>query len=293
MTRHALRVRTAVILTGATLSVLVVSAAPASAAYRAWFSPWSYVGTFEAGDVSEGYKTLMVPPPGACGLRLLSPSSFYWANDEGAIVQTDEGQDESGPINGDATIWIDGPGCSRPFSVTDGNNPLDFPENGAVWVELMNTEGAYWVTEEGCHLTGCGGVDPYSDDEATTPSDYWSVAVVASFTAVTPSIVDPQRQPRAVNAITSLSRDVAQLQPVLQNLIANRRRVPLGVIEASVRSLEDAAVKSLNAARSSVATCETRARQRAYADAFVACAMAGSHLEHSAALIRTARWISR
>jgi hypothetical protein len=116
---------------------------------------------------------------------------------------------------------------------------------------------------------------------------------VSAIKAVSPSVIDPRRQPRAVTAIAALSRDVAQLQAVLQHLVADRRRLQLGVVEASVQGLEDAASKALNSARSSVATCETRARQRAYADAFIACTTAGSYVEHSGALIRTATSISK
>jgi hypothetical protein len=131
------------------------------------------------------------------------------------------------------------------------------------------------------------------DDEAIQPGGHWSLAAVSAIKAVSPSVIDPRRQPRAVTAIATLAHDVAQLQPVLQALITDRRRLPLGVVESSVRGLEDAATKALSLARSSIATCETRARQRAYADAFIACTTAGRYVEHSGALIRTATSISK
>ena len=293
MTHQQEYIRAAITLPGAALFVLVVAASPASAAYRAWYAQWDNVGQFESGDVSEDH-TKMIPPPGACGLKIISPSSYRWADGDENTVQDDYGNDEVGPVPIDAIIWVDNAGCSRPFSVNySPGNPIDFPENGAVFIEILDSDGAYWVNDDGCHLTGCGGVDPGADDEAIQPGHYWSLAVVSAITAVSPSVIDPRRQPRAVTAIAALSHDVAQLQPVLQNLIADRRRLPLGVVEASVRDLEDAATQALASARSSVATCETRARQRAYADAFIACTTAGRYVEHSGALIRTATSIAK
>jgi hypothetical protein len=292
MTRQQHYIRAAITMTNAALVVLVLAASPASAGYRAWYGQGGTVGQFVSGDVSED-QTKMIPPPGACGLKMISPSSYRWADGDENTVQDDYGNDESGPVPIDAIIWVENAGCTRPFSVNySPGNPIDFPENGAAFIEILDSDGAHWVNEEGCHLTGCGGVDPGADDEAIQPGHYWSLAVVSAFKAVTPSVIDPRRQPRAVTAIGALSHDVAQLQPVLQNLIADRRRLPLGVVEASVRGLEDAATKALTSARSSVAACETRARQGAYADAFIACTTAGRYVEHSGALIRTAMSIS-
>lgn len=284
-------VRAAVTMTCTTLSLFVLSASPAFASYRAWYAPGDDIGQFETGDVSED-ETKLIPPVGACGFRMISPNSFRWVSSDGNTVVDDDGLYESGPIVLDAIIWLGHPGCSQPFStVIDSGDTLELPEAGALYLEIDGAEGAYWVGDDGCHVTGCGGVDG-PDDEAIAPPKYWLVSVVSAFKAVSASIVDPSRQPQAFTAVATLAQDVVELQPRLRNLIADRRRSPLGVLEASVRSLEDAATKALTAARSSVATCETRTRQRAYSDAFVACMTAGRYVEHSTALIRTATSLS-
>ena len=288
MTRYQQHIRATITMTGVTLLVLALSASPASAEYRAWYAPWSYVGQFEAGDVSED-QTKMIPPAGACGLRLISPNTYRWSDSDGNTVEDDD-NDNPGNLIGDVIIWVDAPNCWRSFSVaqSNGSDTLELPDDGAAYIEIHDSDGAYWVNDAGCHLTGCGGVEPGPDDEAIPPSDHWSVATLSAFKAVSAGVIDPRRQPRAVTAIATLSSQTAHLQPLLQQLITERRRSSLGVIEASVRGLEDAATRALSAARSSVATCETRARQRAYGDAFVACTTAGQHVEHSGSLARAA-----
>ena len=287
MTRQQHYVRAAITMTGATLFVLALSAQPASGEYRAWYAPWDNVGQFEEGDVSED-QTKMIPPVGACGLRLGSPDYYRWTDGDGNTVEDDDNLNP-GNFTEDVIIWVDAPNCWHSFSVEQLGGPdPELPDDGAVYIGIGGSNGAYWVDDDGCHLSGCGGVDPAVDDEATAPSDYWSLAAVSAFKAVNAGVIDPQRQPRAVTAIATLSRQTAQLQPLLQQQIAERRRAPLGVLEASVRSLEDAATRSLTAARSSVAMCETRARQGAYTDAFVACTTAGQHVDHSGSLMHAA-----
>src|SRR5262245_43840144 len=91
-----------------TLSLLMLSSAPAFAGYRAWYAPWDYIGDFQSGDVSDDF-TEMVPPASACGLRISTPSTYRWTDDE-------DGTTASGSLSKDVIIWIDHPGCSRPFS---------------------------------------------------------------------------------------------------------------------------------------------------------------------------------
>lgn len=293
MTRHQQYVRAAITMTSVTLFVLVVFAGPAAAEYRAWYAPYEDHGLFEEGDVSESV-TKMIPPVGACGLRVISPNSYAWIDSNGNVVE-DDGVQQSGTPALDVIIWVDAPNCSHSFSVAESNgtDPLELPDVGAVYIALDGSEGAYWVNDEGCHVNGCGGVEPASDDEAIAPSDSWSLAMGWAFKAVSAGVLDPRRQPRAFIAIATLSRQTAQLQSLLQQQIGERRRFPVGVIEASVRSLEDAATRALSAARSSVAACETRARLRAYADAFVACTLAGQQLEDSGSLARAAWFLAQ
>ena len=78
MTRYIPRAATIVTTLG--LSALVLSATPASAEYRAWFSAWDYVGDFQPGDISEGFSE-MSPPAEACGLRITDPGYYAWTND--------------------------------------------------------------------------------------------------------------------------------------------------------------------------------------------------------------------
>ena len=238
MTRHQQYVRAAITMTSVTLFVLVVFAGPAAAEYRAWYAPYEDHGLFEEGDVSESV-TKMIPPVGACGLRVISPNSYAWIDSNGNVVE-DDGVQQSGTPALDVIIWVDAPNCSHSFSVAESNgtDPLELPDVGAVYIALDGSEGAYWVNDEGCHVNGCGGVEPASDDEAIAPSDSWSLAMGWAFKAVSAGVLDPRRQPRAFIAIATLSRQTAQLQSLLQQQIGERRRFPVGVIEASVRSLE-------------------------------------------------------
>ena len=122
MTRQQPYARAAITMTGATLCVLALSAQPASAEYRAWYAPSDYFGYFEAGDVSEG-ETKMIPPVGACGLRLISPNNFRWADGDGNTVEDDENENPGPLENGDVIIWLDAPNCWHSFSVEQLGGP--------------------------------------------------------------------------------------------------------------------------------------------------------------------------
>ena len=290
MTRHHPRsIGVTLAMIGTTLSVLVFSASPSFASYRAWYSPWDYIGDFQPGDVSEEF-TEMFPPAVACGMRIKNPSTYRWTNDEDDTVTDQDGNWYNGTMYKDVIIWLDNPGCSRSFSVTtwDEMTTYSLPPVGAVSIEIFTSYGAYWVNDNGYYLYTCGACKGPDDEAVLPPDDEWSLPAASGLKAVSAALIDPRRQTDAASVIASLSHEVAQLQPFLQKRIVDRRRVRLGSLEASVRSLEDAAVQALAEARTSAAACETLARQSAYTDSFVACTTAARQVERSQSLMRTA-----
>jgi hypothetical protein len=265
-----------------TLSVLVLSTSPAFAEYRAWFAPWDYVGDFQPGDISEDF-TEMVPPDEACGLRISDPSYYAWRNDVDGVVASHD-------LYQDVIIWIDNPGadCPESFSVTKADMSATFspPNSGAVSMAIYTNYGAYWVNKNGYYLYTCGGCAGPND--FTLPfDDIWSV-LATSFTNVSGSIRDPRRQSRVFSAVADLSLRVGQLQTLLRDRIAARRRTLLGGLESSVRSLEDAAVRTLAAARTAADTCATFVQKGFYSESFVACTAAERAVEESGSLGRAA-----
>ena len=279
--------RAALTTTVLTLSALVMSAAPAAADYRAWFADWDYIGDFQPGDISDDLVE-MDPPAGACGFRITDPSYYRWTDDVGNTVTSHD-------LYGDVIIWIDEPGCPHPFSVryADDSHTFGLPGGGAVAMEISTNYSAYWVNENGYYLVTCGdlcdGPDKFTVEP---PEDIWPLLTVSAFKAVSASIADPRRQSATIAAIGGLSRQVAELQTLLQKQIAERRRTPVAGIEASLRGLEDAASRALAAARAAASPCEAHARRGAYADAFVACTAAGAHVEQTVELKRTAWFVS-
>lgn len=284
MTRQTSRgTRAAVTIIFSTLAVLVLSSTPAFAEYRAWFAPWDYAGDFQPGDISEDY-TEMDPPVGVCGFRITDPSYYRWTNDDGATV-------DDGDLYQDVIIWLDRPGCSRPFSVrtADGNTTFTQPvEDGGISMAISTNYGAYWVTDTGYYFYTCGGACVGPTDWTIPAEDIWSHLTVSAFKDVSGSILDQRRQSRVFSGVADLSLRVADLEKVLLNRIATRRRTSLGGLELSVRSLEDAATRALSAARTATDTCAALAQKGFYTDSFVACTMASRDVEASDSLMRAA-----
>ena len=266
-----------------TLFALALSSSPASAEYRAWFAPWDYIGDFEPGDVSEDF-TKMLPPGGACGLRISDPSYYSWTNDVDVVVA-------SGNLGPDVVVWIDHPGCSEPFSVTtaDKGTTYALPENGAVSMNIYTNHAAYWVNNSGHSLVApCGSLCDGPDGYAIPPEDIWSMLTVSGFADVSGAIVDPLRQSRAFSAVADLALRVGHLRTQLQNRLATRRRTPLSALESSVRGLEDAATRTLAAARTAADTCASLVQKGFYIESFAACTKAGRGVEESDSLMRAA-----
>ena len=282
MTRHTPHAAATVTVTIG-LSALVLSASPAFAEYRAWFSDWDYVGDFQPGDVSEGFSE-MNPPAGACGLRINDPTYYAWTNDA-------DGAGASHDLFQDVIIWIDNPGadCPRSFSVTKADLSATYvpPDGGAVSMEIHTSYGAYWVNKNGYYLYTCSNCS--GPDQFTGPADdIWSLSVVSSFANAGGAVLDPRRQSQAFSAVADLSIRVGQLQTRLKNRIADRRRTTLAGQEASVRSLEDAATLALAAARKKVNSCASLLQSGAYLDAFAACTTASRDVEHGLDVERAA-----
>ena len=284
MNQRLSRGRSALTVIGMALSVLAVSSTPAFAGYRGWYAPWDYQGDFQPGDISEDF-TEMLPPATACGLRIRTPSYYRWTDDE-------DGTTADGNLSRDVIIWIDNEnaGCSRSFSTRyyDDSHTFSPPGGVGVSIDISTNYGAYWVNNNGYYLYTCNGCVGVDDEVAVAPEDIWSQLVVTGFKAVSGAVGDPRRQARAADAIASTTRQAADLQPLLRARIAERRRTPLSVIEASVRALEDAAVRSLVSALTAGKDCEALTRAGHYADAFKACVSAMGSVEHSDALMGTA-----
>jgi hypothetical protein len=279
--------RSAIAVLGLTLSLLTLSSAPAFADYRAWYSPWDYVGDFQSGDVSEDF-TEMLPPASACGFRITTPSYYRWTDDEDGTIA-------DGNLSKDVIIWIDNPGCSRSFSTRyyDDSHTFSPPGGVGVSIEISTNYSAYWVNDNGYYLYTCNGCVGPDDEVAVPPEDIWAHLVITGFKAVGGAVGDPKRQSRAAAAVAVISRKAADLQPLLQARIAERRRTPLSVLEASVRALEDAAVRALASALTAGKECEALTSSGHYAEAFKACASATRSVEHSDALMQTAWFLPR
>jgi hypothetical protein len=155
-------------------------------------------------------------------------------------------------------------------------------------MEIYTNYAVHWVNDDGNYLYTCGGCAAADDMVLGPPEDIWSLATASAFKAVSGSLGDPRRQPEAALAVAALEEQVMQLQAVLQRRIGDRRRTTLGDLEPAVRALEDAAARSLAAARKSADACDTLARQTRYAEAFAACTSAGGAVEDSDSLMRTA-----
>jgi len=269
---------------GMALSALAVSATSASAGYRAWYAPWDYIGDFQPGDISEDF-TEMLPPATACGLRIKTPGYYRWTDDEDGTIA-------DGDMSKDVIIWIDneGAGCSRSFSTRyyDDSHTFSPPGGVGVSIDISTNYGAYWVNNNGYYLYTCNGCVGPDDEAVAPPEDIWSRLVVTGFRAVSGAVGDPRRQARAADAIASMTRRAGDLQPLLKARIAERRRTPLSVLEASVRALEDASVRTLAAAITAGKNCEALTRAGHYADAFIACVSAMGSVDHSDALMGTA-----
>ena len=272
------RARTALVVACASLSAVVFSSTPAFASYRAWYAHWDNVGSFAPGDLSED-NTKLDPPVGVCGLRVKTPNTYAWVNDDMVPIA-------SGNLSKDVIMWLDRDGCSRPFSVRYSDDSHTFlPVVGAVSIELYNSDGAYWVNDNGYYYFTCGNCVAVDDKVVYPPDDVWSLPAASAFKAVSASVVDPRRQPAAVIAIASLAFQLSALKTAVATRIVNRRRAALGGLEASVRSLEDAGTKALAAASDSANRCQTLAKQGAYTKAQLACTTAGQQVEESGSLL--------
>ncbi len=281
MTRQQPRpIRGTIAMVCTVLSALALSSSPASAAYRAWFAPWDYVGDFDEGDVSEDF-TMMVPPAGACGLRMNDPSYYRWTTTYDNTVS-------SADFTKDVIIWVDRPACSRPFSVRYADDSHTFTHADVISMELFTNYAVHWVNDSGNYLYTCNACTTAADFAVVPPDDDFSVLTATAFKAIGTTIVDPRRQFGVSAAIGGLAREVTQLQQLLQQRIADRRRGTLALVEASVRSLEDAATAALSSALAGTNRCDALVRQGAYSTAFVACTGAGHDVEHSQSLMRTA-----
>jgi hypothetical protein len=267
-----------------TLFALALSSNAAFAEYRAWFAPWDYVGDFQPGDISEGFSE-MVPPDEACGLRISTPSYYAWTDDVDGIITSHD-------LYQDVIIWIDNPGedCTESFSVTKADMSATFspPGGGAVSIEIHTNYGAYWVNKDGYYLFTCGDACDGPDEFAIPPQDIWSTLTASAFADVSGSTIDPRRQSRAFSAIADLALRVGELRTLLENRIVTRRRAPLGGLESSVRGLEDAAVRTLAAARTAADTCASFVKKGFYIESFAACTNAGRAVVDSDSLMRTA-----
>jgi hypothetical protein len=276
------RGRASVILLFASLCVSVFSSTPAFASYRAWYAQWDNIGSFEAGDISEDYFKLTPPQPGICGLRIKSPNTYAWVNDDMVPVA-------AGNLSKDIIMWLDNPGCSRPFSVRYADDSQTFlPAGGAVSIELFNSEGAYWVTDTGYYYFICDNCVAVDNKVVYPPEDFWSLPAASAFKSVSASMIDPLHQSAVVGATGSLAFQLSALEPAVAKRIVNRRRASLGGLETSVRSLEDAGMQALASASDSAERCQTFAQQGAYTKAFVECTTAGRQVEQSGSLLAAA-----
>jgi hypothetical protein len=260
----------------------VSNAAHASAEYRVWYFDDNF-DTYDAGDVTDGW-TKLVPPAWACGIVFYDPSYYRWVNSDGNTIDSDN-------FNKDVRVWIGKPGCSEALGIEYADDSQDFPhEIGGSYMEITTNYAFQWVDDEGGYPS-CGAcVGPGSITYFPEDID-WAHIVASEFKTVSPSLLDPRLQSRALRGIGQLGQHTAALFPALQAQVTNRRSAHLlADLEPSVRALEDAALRNLYDARRLVSSCLSQAELGRFADAFAACAVGGERLDAADSLVHSAQF---
>jgi hypothetical protein len=270
------------------LGVWAVSSARASAMvdYKIWWfddnNDW-----FQEGDVSvAGVK--LNPPAWACAIRFYSPSYYRWVDTNENTLPEPEG---SADFFQDVRIHLPRPGCPESEIVVkllDGTViPHPVEPIAASYLRIYTDGAINWLDADGSnHACGFACVAPvgltYLKLKAT-------VAVVTDgILDVQGTMLDPSRHARVLDAFPAVRTRLRALDADIQKQIAARRQYNLGDREASIRLLEDAALRKLADAGKRLFESENRVREWRFPDAFVAGELGSDSVNAARALLRAA-----
>lgn len=248
------------------IAAAVLAAAPlARADYQVWYADSDQYLGITAGDVTnDGAK--LVPPPWACGVRIVDPDHYKWIGDYGNVIQ-------SSNLNENLHIWLGIAGCNKPLKVETQSHSVTYaPVEGTHYGEVDGASGSLWINKDGTYPT-CGGT--------CTPANAYKAAVTApDWSSLATVMVAAQDGVRGGSAgatqaqlrLDDATQRTAALQSTLAKVVSERRRSHWGAIETSVRSLEDQSMQALATAATRTADCRRGWQGGHASDAALACA---------------------
>jgi hypothetical protein len=258
----------------------------ASIHYRVWFFDDVYE-TYQMGDITDGNAPLLSPPDWACGMWFDSPSYYRWVDGYGNTIS-------SANFNDEVTVWVSKPGCPEDFSIVHGNDVIGHPA-GASYMEItfpsdagsstVTYYGARWVDENGewPFCSGCAA----ANELTILRLDIDAIDVnLSAFRTVSSSLLVARVQPGMSAALASLAADIGRRRATVSQKVSARRGVPLTGYETVVRPLEDAALRRLAGAKAQLDSSAALAKQKRFADAFIACTLAAQSLEAAQSALR-------
>jgi hypothetical protein len=288
MTRQMKRARTLVTLGILILGTLATTATHAFAMvdYKIWYfddnADW-----FQEGDVSvAGVK--LIPPAWACTLRFYSPSYYRWVDTNENTLPEPEG---SADFYQDVRVHLPRPGCPETevvIKLLDGTIiPHPTEPIGASYMRIYTHGAITWLDAGGSnHACGFACVAPVGLTYFTLKSTV--SVVIDAIGDVQGTMFDPGRQSRVLDAVGGLRNRLRALDAGIRRQITVRRQYNLGDREASVRALEDAALRKLTESDKKLLECESRVREWRFPDAFVAGEFGSDFVGAMQSLLRVA-----
>lgn len=262
-------------------AALLALAPLAHADYQIWYDDSDQYPGITAGDVTnDGAK--LVPPPWACGVRLIDPDYYKWIGDYGNVIQ-------SVSLNSNLDIWLGIAGCNKPLKVETQSGGTTYPPvEGTHYGDIQGASGSLWINQAGSYPS-CGGTcTPANAYKAAVTSPDWSsldwVMLAAQDGVRGGSAGATQAQLRLDDA----TQRTAALQSTLAKVVSERRRSPWGAIETSVRSLEDQALQALATAATRTADCRRGWQGGRASDGALACGDARRAVRLGETLMRIA-----
>lgn len=277
--------RSKVHLTLATATMLLASASAIRAVENDYYVHFTEnprtAGFITAGDPNG---PSLDPPAGACGMRFTSIDDSEWIlpyNLDGPTIP-------SGPLN----IYIGLPGCGWSGVTIEPDNPGSGPNQIAPLQGFAGSVHVYgtgkWVDGNGDSIYhGCGGCDLPVLPVYGGSGSHW--LVLPGRLGALKSALSGKADIRSVDRLlTLIDGDLTGLSKTLSNGIARRRTTPLGILDASVRSLEDDAQRRLGSAVRQTNDCRNFRARGDLKSAFIACDAASASVNLARVLLTTA-----
>jgi hypothetical protein len=272
-----------------TLASATILLASASAV---WAAEDNYYIHFTESPTTAGYITAgdpddpaLPPPAGACGMRFESIDDWEWI----LPYDLDEPSIPSGPLN----IYIGLADCGWDGVTIEPDLPGSGPEQ---IVPLQGFAGSlrvyaagYWIDSNGerIYRGSCGGCVPDLPEAYGGSGSHWLV-LPGRLTALK-SALSGKAGVRSVDRLFKLiDGDLTSLSNTLSNGIARRRTTPLGVLDASVRVLEDNAQRRLAFAVRQTNDCRNFRVRGDFKSAVMACDAASASVDLARVLLSSA-----